>query len=69
MQLRWLGRGPGGNGWDVGCCFSAKGRVNHLGGVGELEGVGLLSMVSILTDRSVMALDMLVVASSRQSVA
>jgi len=69
MQLWWLGRGPGGNGWGVCCCASIRGRVNCFRGVGESKGVGLLDMVSMLTDKSVMALDMLAIASSRQSAA
>jgi len=43
--------------------------VNCFRGVGESKGVGLLDMVSMLADKSVMALDMLAVASSRQSAA
>jgi len=65
LWLCWLGRGPDGSGWDVGCCFSIKGRINCLGGVGESKGVGLLSLVSMLADKSVMALDMSAITSRK----
>jgi len=62
MELQWLGWVPIESGWDMGCCFSVAGRVNHRRGMG-----GVHRAFSMRVDKSATALDMSVIAFSRRS--
>ncbi len=69
VWLRWLGKGPSVNGWDVGWCASIRGRVNCFNEVGDSRGVGLLFRVAMVADMSAIAWDRSAIAASRRSAA